>query len=152
MRQYSSEDVDYETWYSPWMKRLAKTHTRDELEFMLWGASAEATKAGYSHLRAIEASASMDGCASRRAALRNVVSAAGDKAIALRGAIEIYDLFPEHTAAGVSGWLAVATPVVETRGVARPDEPAQVLAHGGSAAGVPSHPPIKHNAALTRRP
>lgn len=152
MRQYERHDVDYETWYSPWMKRLAKTHTRAELEFMLLGASAEATKAGYSHLRAIEASASMDGCASRRAALRNVVSAAGDKAIALRGAIEIYDLFPEHTAAGVSGGLAVAPSVVETRGVARSDEPAQVLAHDGSAVGVSGHPSILPNAALTRRP
>lgn len=96
MRQYGRSDIDYESWYSPWMKRLAKAHTRAELELMLLGASAEATAAAHSHLRAIEASASMNGCSARRAASRNVVAAAGDKAIAIRGAIEIHDLFPEE--------------------------------------------------------
>lgn len=141
MRQYERSDIDYESWYSPWMKLLAKSRTRAELEFMLLGTSAEAAAAAHSHRRAIEASASMDGCASRRAALRNVVAAAGDKAIALRGALEIYELFPEHTAAGVAGGLAVAPSVVENQGVARQDEPAQVLAHGGKASGVSTHPP-----------
>ena len=33
----------------------------------------------------------------RRAQSGNVVAAAGEEKIAVRGALEIYDLFPEHT-------------------------------------------------------
>ena len=97
-RQYSRDDVDYATWYSPWMRRLALTHTRGELERQLGASSGEAARAGQSHLRAIQATGSMAGQSARRAHSRNVVAAAGDTAIALRGALEIYDLFPEHTA------------------------------------------------------
>ncbi len=43
----------------------------------------------------------MTGCSARRAHTKNIAAAAGDTAIALRGALEIYDLFPEHTAAEV---------------------------------------------------
>lgn len=101
MRQYGRDDVDYETWYSPWMKRLALSNTREELELRLHGCKADAERAGMVHLRAIEATTSMTGCSARRAHARNVVAAAGDTAIALRGALEIYELFPEHTAAEV---------------------------------------------------
>lgn len=97
MRQYEREDIDYEIWYSDWMKRLAKIHSLEELERQLYGRAAEANKASMAHLRAIEASSSMSSNSSRRAHARNTVAAAGDAAIALRGAIEIYELFPEHT-------------------------------------------------------
>lgn len=97
MRQYGREDIDYETWYSDWMKRLAKTCTLEDLEIQLNGRKSEANKASQAHLRAIEASTSMSSNSSRRAHARNTVAAAGDAAIALRGAIEIYELFPEHT-------------------------------------------------------
>lgn len=95
-RKYGREDVDYESFYSPWMKRLALAHTKAELERQLYGASAEASRAAKSHLRAVEASHSMSGQSMRRAHARNVTAAAGDTAIALRGAIEIHDLFPER--------------------------------------------------------
>jgi len=95
--QYGRDDVDYQTWYSDWMKSLAKRKTRRQLETMLHGKSKEAEKSANSHLRAIERSTSMSGNSMSRAHARNVTAAAGDAAIAIRGALEIYDLFPEHT-------------------------------------------------------
>lgn len=99
MRQYGREDVDFETWYSPWMKSLAATRTVAELERALYGAQKEAGKAARSHLRAVESTASMGGQSARRAHARNVTAAAGDYAIALDGALEIHELFPEHAKA-----------------------------------------------------
>ena len=96
-RQYGREDVNYSTWYTDWMKLLAKKYTRVELERLLGIKTVEAKKAGDSHLRSIEKSTSMAGNSSKKAAARNVVVAAGDYKIALAGALEIYDLFPEHT-------------------------------------------------------
>lgn len=93
--KYGRNDVDYATWYTPWMKTLAKSKTAQELSEMLKDKGAEAKKAGASHLRAIQSTGSMQGCSARRAGARNVVSAAGDAAIAIRGAIEIHELFPE---------------------------------------------------------
>lgn len=97
MRQYGRDDVDYSTFYSPWMRQLALRLPRAELEKRLHGTAGVARMAGDSHRRAIEATGSMQGQSSRRAHARNVVAACGDLAIALRGAIEIYELFPEHT-------------------------------------------------------
>jgi hypothetical protein len=99
-RQYGRSDVDFETWYSSWMKSLATQFTRDELENKRYVVKREALKAGASHLRAIESSTSMTSNSARRAHARNVVAAAGDYAIALDGAIEIHDLFPEHAKSG----------------------------------------------------
>lgn len=99
-RQYGREDVDFATWYSPHTKQLAKIHTRAELERRLGGVRSEGARAARSHLRAIEATGSMQGQSQRRAQARNSTAAAGDLAIALRGALEIYDLFPEHTKDG----------------------------------------------------
>jgi len=96
VRQYGRADVDYSTWYTPWMKQLARTYSRDQLELRLGKNRAEAPKAGESHLRAIGASSSMRGQSMRRAHARNIVTAVGDEAIALRGAIEIHELFPEE--------------------------------------------------------
>lgn len=95
-RQYGRNDVDYDTWYSDWMKRLAKDYSREQLERKLHGTKREAKRAAESHLKAIEASGSMQSNSQRRAQARNVTAAKGDEAIALRGALEIHELFPEH--------------------------------------------------------
>lgn len=108
MRKYGRADIDYETWYSSWMKQLAINYTRQQLEDSLNGTRSDIKRATNSHLRAIDATGSMTGCSGRRAKTRNIVGAIGDAAIALRGALEIYDLFPEHTAAGVSSGMQVA--------------------------------------------
>lgn len=102
MRQYGRDDVDYATWYSDWMKSLARQHTRAKLEVMLHGKRSEAQRAARSHLRAIEATTSMQSQSQRRAQTGNVVTAVGEHRIALRGALEIYDLFPEHTKEGAT--------------------------------------------------
>lgn len=95
-RQYGRDDVVFADWYNPWMKLLARTHTVAELESMLQGASADATKHAGQHLRAIQKTGSMTGNSSARAHARNNVAASGDKKIALQGALEIHELFPEH--------------------------------------------------------
>lgn len=95
-RQYGREDVSYDTWYNPWMKQLAAHYTRSELEAQLHGTRRESRKAGEAHERAIKRTSSMQSNSQRRAHTRNVAAAVGDRAIALSGAIEIHDLFPEH--------------------------------------------------------
>jgi hypothetical protein len=97
VRQYGREDVSYETWYSAWSKQLAKNYTRAELEKRVGIASEAASKAARTHLRAIEATHSMTSQSQRRAQSGNVVRAAGEERMAVNGALEIYDLFPEHT-------------------------------------------------------
>lgn len=96
MRQYTREDIDFETWYSPWMRGLAANYTRAELERRLNGASQDGARATAAHERAIRATGSMAGQSQRRAHARNSAAAAGDLAIALTGALEIHELFPEH--------------------------------------------------------
>jgi hypothetical protein len=95
-RQYGRDDVDYATWYSDWMRQLARSYTRGELERMLYGASSEAAHSARSHLRAVQRSTSIGSNSQARAQARNATAAAGDYGIALRGALEIHDLFPEH--------------------------------------------------------
>ena len=97
VRQYGREDIDYATWYSDWMKLLARTKTRKELEQLLGIKTVEVKRASKAHLRAIEQSTSMQGRSQARAQAGNVVAATGDYKIALSGALEIYDLFPEYT-------------------------------------------------------
>jgi len=99
-RQYTRDDIDFETWYSSWMKRLARQYTIEELETELNGAEAEAAKAAQSHLRAIQHTHSMSSNSQSRAHARNTTAAAGDYAIALGGAIEIHQLFPEMAKGG----------------------------------------------------
>ena len=96
-RKYGRDDVDYETWYSAWSKQLAKNYTRRELEKRVGIAAKAASKAAGTHLRAIQATHSMTSQSQRRAQSGNVVRAAGEERIAVSGALEIYDLFPEHT-------------------------------------------------------
>lgn len=140
--QYGRDDVDYSSWYSDWMRRLARQHTIDDLARMLLGTRAESHQAAARHLRAVEASHSMSGQSMRRAHARNVVVASGDTAIALRGAIEIHALFPEHARPAGAGRAGV-----EDRNlgegkadVARQHESAPTRARAGSAAGVSSDP------------
>lgn len=99
MRQYGREDVEYASFYSSWMKDLAQQNTMPELETMLYGAAKTANVAARQHLAAIERTGSMQGNSSARAHRRNVTAAAGELRIAVAGAIEIHDLFPEHAKA-----------------------------------------------------
>lgn len=103
MRQYEREDIEkldggFEGWYSPWMRMLAKRLTVVEIEKRLGISSAAAKVAAGQHLAAIDATASMTGNSQRRAQTGNVTRAAGEEAMALRGALEIHELFPEHAA------------------------------------------------------
>jgi hypothetical protein len=95
MRQYTRDDVEFSSWYTPWMKSLAANYSKEELQNKLGKSSYTASKAASRHLAAIDATSSMAGQSARRAHARNCVSAAGEEGIALRGAIEIHDLFPE---------------------------------------------------------
>jgi hypothetical protein len=99
VRGYGREDVTYETWYSPWMKQLAQNYTRAELHRMLATAMGEGARAARSHLRTIQRTHSMTSNSMARAHAGNVTAAAGEKQIAMRGALEIHDLFPEHARA-----------------------------------------------------
>lgn len=98
--QYGRDDVNYDTWYSDWSRALAKRHTLPELEILLTGNRKEAAPAARSHLRAIDATHSMTSQSQRRAQTGNTVRAIGEGLFAIRGAIEIHFLFPEHALAG----------------------------------------------------
>ncbi len=87
--------IDYETWYSPWMKQLASNYSLKELEKRLGKNRSSSDKATKSHLNAIQKSISMNSNSMRRAHARNVVSAIGEERIAINGAIEIHKLFPD---------------------------------------------------------
>ena len=95
-RKYGREDVEYSTWYTPWMKTLAAQYSREQLEAQICGAGKEAAQAAKTHLRAIERTASMQGSSAARAHGRNAVAAAGERKLSINGAIEIHELFPEH--------------------------------------------------------
>ena len=97
MRQYGRNDIEYATWYSGWHKRLALDYTRAELAQIFNRADSNAKKAARSHLNAIQSTSSMTGCSQRRAQTRNTVFAASELRMAVDAALEIYDLFPEHT-------------------------------------------------------
>jgi hypothetical protein len=79
--QYTRDDVDYETWYSEHAKNLALLHTRAKLESFLGITSGAAHKASAQHHAAVKATTSMT---------------SQSQLIAIRGAIEIHHLFPEH--------------------------------------------------------
>lgn len=95
MRQYGREDVEYEAWYSDWAKTLATRYSRAEIETQLGITQAELSRSTHAHEAAIKATASMSGCSQRRAQARNCVAAAGEYRLALKGALEIHELFPE---------------------------------------------------------
>ena len=97
IRQYGRQDVNYDTWYSQWMKDLARNNSRAEIEKLLGRKTKEVAAAASAHLRAIDATTSMTSQSARRAHARNAVAAAGEYRAALNGALEIYDLFPEYT-------------------------------------------------------
>lgn len=95
-RKYGRDDVDYHTWYSDWSKRLARTMTREQILHALGANQQDVGRATQAHLRAVQSTTSMSSNSQRRAQSRNVVAAEGEKGIALSGALEIHDLFPEH--------------------------------------------------------
>lgn len=97
MRRYGRNDIEYATWYTRWHKRLALDYTRDELASKFNKADSDAKKASGLHLKAVQATASMTGCSQRRAQTKNTVFAASELRMAIGAALEIYDLFPEHT-------------------------------------------------------
>lgn len=101
-RQYGRDDVDYDAWYTPWTKSLALTYSRAELEQRLAVNRASAPAASRAHLAAVQATGSMQSQSQRRAQSGNLARALGEEASALRGALEIYDLFPEHTKEGAA--------------------------------------------------
>lgn len=92
--------TDYETWYTPWMKQLALYYTRAEIERQLHGTNRATASAADAHHRAVSATTGMASQSARRARARQVVAGSGDRAIALRGALEIYDEHPQHTKEG----------------------------------------------------
>jgi len=96
-RKYNREDIDYDTWYSDWSKLIAKTKSLAEIQKELGVVDAEVGSAAKSHLRAIEKSTSMQGNSSSRAQSKNTLVGASERKIAFNGALEIYELFPEHT-------------------------------------------------------
>jgi len=96
MRQYGRDDIEYMDWYSNWMKQLAKKHSKKELSNLYNGTSLDIKKYAVQHLRAIEKTSSMSGNSQARAQSRNNVAASGEYRIAISGAIEIHELFPEH--------------------------------------------------------
>lgn len=95
--KYTRDEINYETWYNPYMKLLARTMTRESIEAALGYTKSKAHEAGLSHLRTIQKSGSNLANSSQRAKGRNAVEHMGEYRIALRGALEIYDLFPERT-------------------------------------------------------
>lgn len=97
---FDPKTMPYATWYNDAMKRYAKTMTKQEIEEKLGATSGEANLAADVHRRAIERSTSMQSNAQRRAQSRNVVAALGEEKINLRGALDIYKYYPEHTKQG----------------------------------------------------
>ena len=93
-RQYGREDVDYHTWYSPHAKRLAIHNDVAELKRML-----VEYKNGARHQAMINLN-SNNRAGYEAAQSWNATAADGDQAIAIRSALEIHELFPEHAAKG----------------------------------------------------
>lgn len=94
-RKYGRDDVDYATFYTGWMKRLAQWHTLDELRVMAGHTESAASNAAKSHMSAVQKTGSMQGNSSARARTRMSLEGASERAFALSGAIEIHELFPE---------------------------------------------------------
>lgn len=98
IRKNGRDDVDLTTWYSSQSKQIAKSTKRVEIEKSLGITFSDLAQSTRTHLRAIERTHSMTSQSQARAQSRNVVAAQGEHRSALLGALEIYDLFPEHTA------------------------------------------------------
>lgn len=94
-RQYGREDVDYDTFYTDFMKHLAKTYTKEELLDKLNKETNTIKKATKTHLVSIEKSTSMRSNSSSRASSRQSVSGHSLNISYISGALEIHDLFPE---------------------------------------------------------
>ncbi|MBU9534607.1 hypothetical protein KTE49_29680 [Burkholderia multivorans] len=75
---------------------MAATYTLDELHQMLSATEVEGRRACKQHHDAIRKSTSMQSGSARKAHARNLVEGTGERRIAIAGAIEIHELFPEH--------------------------------------------------------
>jgi len=83
------EDIDFETWYTPWEKLWARAYTAEELQTKLRDAEAEARVAAKNRFHIIWHTHTLGNA-------KNFSASDSDYAIALRGAIEIHRLFPEE--------------------------------------------------------
>ena len=89
-RQYEREDVDYDTWYKHHEKHLAANYSITELQEMLGDAK------GGAHRQAMINLESNNRAGYEAAQSWNATAGDGDEAIAIRAALEIHELFPEH--------------------------------------------------------
>ncbi len=87
------------TEYTPYARQFARNYTRAELVEMLAGAEAAQKAYAMQHLGAIKKTTSMQSNSSRRANARNKAGANYEKLNAIRNAIEIHDVWPEHSKA-----------------------------------------------------
>jgi hypothetical protein len=88
--QYGRDDIDYETWYSDHAKRLAASYTAAELRAKLGEARDTGERYSRQWLNARNQQTNRVHETSLHAA------AAGQDAMAIRSALEIHVLFPEH--------------------------------------------------------
>lgn len=88
--------INYETWYGPFQKTLAKDYTRPELEKMLSENKKKIKKATESHLNTIRRSSSMQSNAQGRAHSRSTVSLYSQTISNIECAIDIHINFPEY--------------------------------------------------------
>ena len=88
--QYGRDEIDYDTWFSDQSKALAKDHTVDELRQMLGEASDDADRLSRANLEA------RNRATDRAQQTYNAVAAEGQRALAVRGALRIHELFPDR--------------------------------------------------------
>jgi hypothetical protein len=88
------------TEYTPYARQFARNYTRAELVEMLKGCEAAQKAYTTQHLGAIKKTTSMQSNAARRANARNKMSGNYEKINAIRNAIEIHDVWPEHSKPG----------------------------------------------------
>lgn len=82
--------------YNDWSRLLAKNHTKEELETMIYGAKRSLTSATKTHLSAISKTSSMESNSQRRAQSRNNVSGSYEKKYAIENALEIHEYYPQY--------------------------------------------------------
>ncbi|MBK8113325.1 MAG: hypothetical protein IPK44_01755 [Candidatus Accumulibacter sp.] len=91
--------------YSTWSRQIAKDYTRAQIEKELGIAASKREGLAASHLRAIDATGSMGGASQRRAQSRNAMTGNYERWNAYKNALELYDVYPQHTKEGLRGLL-----------------------------------------------
>jgi hypothetical protein len=86
--------------YSPYARQLASKYTRAQLEAMLQESETATRRYSRQHLGSIKKTTSMQSNSARRANTRNKMSAEWERMNAVRNAIEIHDVWPEHAKGG----------------------------------------------------